>query len=88
MREPRRSQFEGSDSLLRDYEEGSICRLRAKDDPIDGARGAAELPESLPEECYGHPAVLLWTEGFGAIAAIFTVRLCSLHFGSRLIAFR
>lgn len=86
MREPRRSQLGRFD--LHDYEEGSICRLRAKDDRIDDAVSAAELPEDIPEDCYGHPAVLLWTKGLGATVAIFTVRLWSLRFGQRLIAFR
>jgi hypothetical protein len=67
MSEPRRSRrgllFAGIN-----YEPGSICWLKAKDD-FANDEGIAELPEG----CYDHPAVLLWTEGFRAKATIFLV---------------
>jgi hypothetical protein len=51
------------------YEPGTICWLKAKDDCADDVEGIAKLPDG----CYNHPAVLLWTEGSGAKATIFIV---------------
>ena len=60
------------DALFK-YEPGSICWLKAKDDFADDVEGAAELSDG----CYDHPAVLIWTEGSGAKATIFTVSASS-----------
>jgi hypothetical protein len=56
-------------NLGRAFEKASICWLKAKDDFAGDVEGIAELPDG----CYSHPAVLLWTEGFGAKATIFLV---------------
>jgi hypothetical protein len=71
MKEPSRARFDRSDHHA--YEDGSICRLSGKNDRTDDAVSTATLPEGIPEDCYGHPAVLLWTERLGATVAIFIV---------------
>jgi hypothetical protein len=76
MKEPRRARLSRSDH--HEYEHGSICRLRGKNDRTDDAPSAATLLECMPEDCYGHPAVLLWTERLGATVAIFIVSITHL----------
>jgi hypothetical protein len=63
-----------SDDTLGTYEPGCIYWLKAKNDFTDD--GVEEVAE-LPDGCYDHPAVLLWTENSGARAAIFIV--CSSY---------
>ena len=61
-------------------EPGSICWLMSRDDIVDNIEGLAGLPDS----CFDHPAVLLWTEGFRVKAVIFTV-IFHYHFVRSLL---
>ncbi|KAF2239580.1 hypothetical protein EV356DRAFT_104300 [Viridothelium virens] len=64
----RHSTSSQGDALVH-YEPGSICWLKARDDFVDDIDSIAELPDG----CYNHPAVLLWTEGSGMKAVIFLI---------------
>jgi hypothetical protein len=52
-----------------DYEPGTICWLKPKNEVLNDDQSIPQLPEG----CYNHPAVVLWTEESGTKVTIFIV---------------
>ena len=74
MSKPRRSRRRRYSAVtpsdpFPNFEPGTICWLKAKDDFAEDV----ECVAALPDGCFNHPAVLLWTEESGAKATIFLV---------------